>query len=222
MKRDQPLIFICREVALWFVVHPFHIYISRCFSVRGIPKVGLNMQIESGGKFPIVKLKRGFMEGNIKFMELSLLLFPLPALSSQLLLVFGHQRVTSWLLVWLLSLVLPTVPRSVLCSLFAMLSKFHTSRPAGNTLRWTTKTCFTSTSTQIMQLSAGPSWIWSFTTTGRQWLWCMKTAQVWDAHQTAPGHVWSKQREPECPIGINSPGGVHGNAFIWSWWSTLT
>uniref|UniRef100_A0A452SHG1 Uncharacterized protein n=1 Tax=Ursus americanus TaxID=9643 RepID=A0A452SHG1_URSAM len=78
------------------------------------------------------------------------------------------EPVTSWLLVWLLSLALPTVPLSVPCSRFAMLSKFHTYRPAGNTLRWTTKTCFTSTCTQIMQLSAGQSWIWSSTTTGKQ------------------------------------------------------
>nr|BAE90092.1 unnamed protein product [Macaca fascicularis] len=78
------------------------------------------------------------------------------------------EHVTSWLLAWLLSLALPIAPPSVLCSLFAMLSKFHTYRPAGNTPRWTTKICFTSTFTQIMQLSAGRFWIWSSITTGKQ------------------------------------------------------
>uniref|UniRef100_A0A8C9Q1E9 Uncharacterized protein n=1 Tax=Spermophilus dauricus TaxID=99837 RepID=A0A8C9Q1E9_SPEDA len=73
-----------------------------------------------------------------------------------------------WLLVWLPSLALPIVPPSVLCSLFATLSKFHTYRPAGNTPQWTTKICFTSTSIQIMQLSAERSWIWSSITTGKQ------------------------------------------------------
>uniref|UniRef100_A0A4W2GZY5 Glutamate ionotropic receptor kainate type subunit 1 n=1 Tax=Bos indicus x Bos taurus TaxID=30522 RepID=A0A4W2GZY5_BOBOX len=78
------------------------------------------------------------------------------------------EHVTSWRLVWLLSLVLPIAPPSVLCSLFATLSRFHIYRLAGNTPPWTTETCFTSTSTLIMRLSAGRSWIWSSTTTGRQ------------------------------------------------------
>uniref|UniRef100_A0A8D0UG28 Uncharacterized protein n=1 Tax=Sus scrofa TaxID=9823 RepID=A0A8D0UG28_PIG len=77
-------------------------------------------------------------------------------------------HVTSWLLVWLLSLALPTAPLSVLCSLFAMLLKFHIYKLAGNTPRWTTKTCFTSTSTRITRPSAERSWIWSSTTTGKQ------------------------------------------------------
>lgn len=144
----------------------------------------------------------------------SLFLCPLPCPPSPPLLVCGHQPVTSWLLVWLLSLALPTVPLSVLCSRFAMLSKFRTYRPAGNTLQWTTKTCFTSTCTQIMQLSAGRSWISSSTTTGKQWRWCTKTAQVWDSHDTSPGHVGSEQRESECSRGINSSGGVHENALL--------
>lgn len=106
--------------------------------------------------------------GRNDYIHRTLFLFPLPALSSHPLLVVGHQRVTSWLLVWLLSLALPIVLLSVPCSLFAMLLKFRTYRPAGNTPRWTTKTYFTSTSTQITRLSAGQSWIWSSTTTGKQ------------------------------------------------------
>lgn len=156
--------------------------------------------MEGRGKFSIVKINRAIMKRKIKFTNLSF--SSPPFLPLHPLLVFGHQRVTSWLSVWLLCSALLIVPLSVLCSLFAMLSKFHTYRPAGNTPQWTTKTCFTSTSTQIMQLSAGRSWIWCSTTTGKQWPWCMKTAQVWDSHKTSPGHVWSKQREPESSIGI--------------------
>lgn len=92
MKRDQPLIFICREVVPWCVANQFYIYISRCFSVRGILEVGLSMQIKSGGKFPIVKLKRGFMEGNIKFMELSLLFSLLPSLPNP----FSSLGISVW------------------------------------------------------------------------------------------------------------------------------
>lgn len=95
--------------------------------------------------------------GRKDYIHRTLFLFPLPALSFHSLLVVGHQRVTSWLLVWLLSLALPIVLLSVLCSLFATLLKFRTYRPAGNTPRWTTKTYFTSTSTQITRLSAGQS-----------------------------------------------------------------
>lgn len=135
--------------------------------------------MESGGKFPIVKIRRNHERGDEIHRTLSFLSLPLPSSPLHSLLADGRQPVTSWLLVWLLSLVLPIAPPSVLCSLSATLLRFRTYRLAGNTPPSTTETCFTSTSTPIMRLSAGRSWIWSSTTTGRRWLWCMKIAQVW-------------------------------------------
>lgn len=146
--------------------------------------------------FSIVKLKKELMKGKIKFIAFSLSLplsLPCPPPPPPLTLE-RHQRVTNWLSVWLLCLAHPIVLPSVPCSPFAMLWKFHTYRPVGSIPRWTIKTCFTSTSIQIMQLSAGQSWIWFFITTGKQWPWCMKTAQVWMrlAHYTWPFPVSGK------------------------------
>lgn len=85
---------------------------------------------------------------------------------------------TNFLWGWRPSLVPLTVPRPMRSSPFAMPWGCHTSRPSGSTRYRTTETSSTSASIQTSPPSAGPSWTWSTSSSGRRSLWFMTTALV--------------------------------------------
>ncbi len=118
-------------------------------------------------------LKRLYVD--VKILEIS----SLSCVIIKWLMFFSQwQPVISWLSVWPPCSARPTVLQWVRSSPSATLWRFLTSRPAGNTRLWTTRTVSTSTCTQITPPSAAPCSTSCSSTNGKQWRWCTRTQQV--------------------------------------------